>query len=379
TNRYISHLCFIAEWYQEEASIIRTYMICYYIHDNAIEIYDQKTKKTFLRRIKMPELSEKDFFVGSKINIFGRQFDIVDYGDEMTKNILAKYRKRTFILLKNSILQHLGMVLSSLIDCGFSISRGLMIHFTAEQVKDFLSERNKGDVQTSILMNQLLAGPSIGFELIADNAMEKIKNCQSQTKECLNDSDIPPALKALFEKEDIRNGIYCSQSDEEVAMDTKYFFDSKQGLQSPVILKNSTLAVIKPHAIKEGNLGKIISEITSNGFKITALRMHILEKVNCSEFYEVYRGIVPEYIPMVSQLASGVSMSLEIVCTDPNKNSYEEFRKFCGPMDPEIAKLLRPHTLRAKYGSSKTLNAVHCTDLPDDTILEIQYLFKILE
>ena len=42
----------------------------------------------------MPELSEKDFFVGSKINIFGRQFDIVDYGDEMTKNILAKYRKR---------------------------------------------------------------------------------------------------------------------------------------------------------------------------------------------------------------------------------------------------------------------------------------------
>lgn len=67
-------------------------------------------------------------------------------------------------------------------------------------------------------MNQLLAGPSIGFELIADNAMEKIKNCQSQTKECLNDSVIPPVLKALFEKEDIRNGIYCSQSDEEVVM-----------------------------------------------------------------------------------------------------------------------------------------------------------------
>ena len=42
---------------------------------------------------------------------------------------------------------------------------------------------------------------------------------------------------------------------------------------------------------------------------------------------------------MVSQLASGVSMSLEIVCTDPNKNSYEEFRKFCGPMDP-VCRLL---------------------------------------
>lgn len=42
----------------------------------------------------MPELSERDFFKGSKINIFGRQFDIVDYGDELTKNTLAKNRKK---------------------------------------------------------------------------------------------------------------------------------------------------------------------------------------------------------------------------------------------------------------------------------------------
>lgn len=38
--------------------------------------------------------------------------------------------------------------------------------------------------------------------------------------------------------------------------------------------------------------------------------------------------------PMVAQLASGVSMALEIVAADENKNSYEAFRQFCGPMDP---------------------------------------------
>ncbi|XP_065354987.1 nucleoside diphosphate kinase homolog 7 [Calliphora vicina] len=376
-NRSVRRLSFIAEWYQEEAGITRVFTIQYYAQDNAIEIYDQRTNKTFLRRNKMPELSERDFFVGSKINIFGRQFNIVDYGDDITKNTLAKYRKKTFILLKNSILQHLGAVLCSLIDSNFSLSKGLMVQFTAEQVKEFLNERNKGDVQTSVLMNQLLTGPSIGFELIADNAVEKIKNCINQVQDV--NSEVTKPLRSLFEREDIRNGVYCSQNDDDVERDTNFFFNNTRALQIAVQMKNSTLAVIKPHAIKEGNLGKIIQEINSNGFKITALRMHILEKVNCSEFYEVYRGIVPEYIPMVTQLASGVSMSLEIVCSDANKNSYEEFRKFCGPMDPEIAKLLRPHTLRAKYGSSKTLNAVHCTDLPDDTILEIQYLFKILD
>lgn len=125
----------------------------------------------FLRRTKMPELTEKDFFVGSKINIFGRQFDIVDYGDEMTKNMLAKYRKkykvsyfeymdtflkqltflcyRSFILIKNSILPHLGTILCSLIESNFSINKGLMVQFTADQVRAFLNDQNKGDAQTS--------------------------------------------------------------------------------------------------------------------------------------------------------------------------------------------------------------------------------------
>lgn len=64
-------------------------------------------------------------------------------------------------------------------------------------------------------MNQLLSGPTIGFELIADNSVEKIKICHSQAKEHYNDT-IPAPLIALFEKEEIRNGIYCSQTDDDV-------------------------------------------------------------------------------------------------------------------------------------------------------------------
>lgn len=89
-------LSFIAEWYQEEAAIIRTFTICFFPTGNAIEVFDQQHKRTFLRRTKMPELSERDFFIGSKINIFGRQFDIVDYADDVTKNTLDKYRKKYF-------------------------------------------------------------------------------------------------------------------------------------------------------------------------------------------------------------------------------------------------------------------------------------------
>ena len=43
-----------------------------------------------------------------------------------------------------------------------------------------------------------------------------------------------------------------------------------------------------------------------------------------------------------------------------------------------MARHLRPHTLRAKYGRDKVQNAVHCTDLPEDQVLEVEYFFKIL-
>ncbi|CAF4219981.1 unnamed protein product, partial [Rotaria magnacalcarata] len=45
----------------------------------------------------------------------------------------------------------------------------------------------------------------------------------------------------------------------------------------------------------------------------------------------------------------------------------------------EIARHIRPRTLRAIYGKDKVKNAVHCTDLAEDTTLEIEYFFRILE
>ena len=50
---------------------------------------------------------------------------------------------------------------------------------------------------------------------------------------------------------------------------------------------------------------------------------------------------------------------------------YYQVREFCGPMDPEIARHIRPQTIRAMFGLDKISNAVHCTDLPEDGVLEV--------
>lgn len=45
----------------------------------------------------------------------------------------------------------------------------------------------------------------------------------------------------------------------------------------------------------------------------------------------------------------------------------------------DIAKELRPNTIRAKFGKDKVKNAIHVTDLPEDAPLEIEYFFQLLE
>ena len=59
------------------------------------------------------------------------------------------------------------------------------------------------------------------------------------------------------------------------------------------------------------------------------------------------------------------------------ENAVKSFRELCGPVDPEIAKNLRPNTIRARFGTDRIRNAIHCTDLPEDGVLESEYFFSI--
>lgn len=88
---------------------------------------------------------------------------------------------------------------------------------------------------------------------------------------------------------------------------------------------------------------------------------------------EIYRGVLPEYIPICEQMTTGPCIVMEV----RQENAVESFRSLCGPMDPEIAKNLRPNTLRARFGWDRVKNAIHCTDLPEDGALESQYFFMI--
>lgn len=141
------------------------------------------------------------------------------------------------------------------------------------------------------------------------------------------------------------------------------------------MLDNCTLGVVKPHAMAQGLVGKIVDDILARGFEISALQMFREDRANIEEFLEVYKEVVPEYNDMVAQLLEGSILVMEVRAED----AVASFREYVGPADPAIGRVLRPHTLRAKYGHDKIRNALHCTDLPEDGGLEVEYFFRILQ
>ncbi len=189
----------------------------------------------------------------------------------------------------------------------------------------------------------------------------------------------PDSIRAQLGKDESRNAVSGSEK-ATVKDEISFFFGNKRILQSTTTLSNSTCCVIKPHAITEGKTGQILQSILESGFQIGAIEQFRLETNDASEFYEIYQGVVPEYKDMVTELCSGFSIAVELLLPKGYDHSpVELLRELVGPADSSIAKQIRPNTLRARFGSDKIKNAVHCTDLPEDGVTECEYFFKILQ
>ena len=113
-------------------------------------------------------------------------------------------------------------------------------------------------------------------------------------------------------------------------------------MQTTAVFDNCSLCIIKPHILKEGLAGQVIDEIIAAGFEISAMELFNLTRAVIEEFYDVYKGVLPEYLPLIEHIASGPCIVLEVRQND----AVSAFREFCGPHDPEIAKHLAGSSLR---------------------------------
>ena len=134
---------------------------------------------------------------------------------------------------------------------------------------------------------------------------------------------------------------------------------------------NRTFTMLKPDAIENGHMGKIIDLIIQSGFTIKAMKYTQLTKEQAMKFYEVHSER-PFYMELVDYMTSGpiVAAILE------KENAVLEFRNLIGATDPAEA---ADGTIRKSYAESKAKNAVHGSDSDENAQIEGEFHFNMNE
>lgn len=314
--------CFVVDWFDPAASLVRKYQLIYYTADGTIEMYDLKNRRTFLKRCDYPSVSGKDLYKGAVVTIYSRQLTVADYGDGFTASVFGSAGASVCVKVAPPALPSMGRILDAMSSAGLSVSElrllseGLMLKLTGADTAAVW-----GALAQSI-------NDSLGAGAVSDL-----------------DGDV---FTSALPKTTVANA------------------------------ESSSLLLVRPHAVKAGSLGRILDQLLGSGFEVLNASMFQLTRPNASEFLEVYRGVVPECNDWVEELTSGKVVALQTAFVAEPSNTVLKLRELCGAHDPEVAQHLHASSLRALYGSTKVKNAVHCTDLPEDGPLEVDYFFSIL-
>ncbi|MEN0005672.1 MAG: nucleoside-diphosphate kinase [Bacteroidota bacterium] len=134
---------------------------------------------------------------------------------------------------------------------------------------------------------------------------------------------------------------------------------------------NRTFTMIKPDAVKAGNIGNILAMINNAGFRIVAMKYTKLTAESAGQFYAVHKER-PFYGELVGFMSSGpiVAAILE------KDNAVEDFRTLIGATNPAEA---ADGTIRKLYASSIGENAVHGSDSDENAAIEGNFHFAATE
>ena len=132
-----------------------------------------------------------------------------------------------------------------------------------------------------------------------------------------------------------------------------------------------TLSIIKPDAVRARNTGQILARIEQAGFRVVALRMRHLSRLEAEGFYAVHKG-KPFFASLCEFMSSGPCVPLVL----ERDAAITGLRNLMGATDPAKA---APGTIRKEFASSIENNAIHGSDAPDTARFEIGYFFPAVE
>ena len=136
-------------------------------------------------------------------------------------------------------------------------------------------------------------------------------------------------------------------------------------------MSNRTFTMIKPDAVRAGNIGNILQMINAAGFRIVAMKYTHLTMETAGKFYEVHKER-----PFYGELCEFMSGGPIVAAILEKDNAVADFRTLIGATNPANAE---EGTIRKKYAASVGENAVHGSDSDENAAIEGNFFFSGME
>jgi len=312
---------FTVEWFDRQADMIREYTLTAFVPAKGnleVAMYDQKSNRCFLKRCEMPGLTLQDMRVGATVTIHARQLKVTNYNDDRTRNALGTLHGGVCFLTVPSMFRQFGALLERLERAGLRVARLRLVNDN---------------------------GPTFAVQVTGEDAQQRWTSIARSLDE----------------------GCMQRVSESELQM----YFDRAK-FPSTAAFDNCTLCLVRPHAVRDGGVGAVITSVMEAGIEVAASEMLSLSRAQAAELFDVYKGVLPYYAELIDAMTCGPCVAIEArgapgVC--------EQLREVCGPHDVDMARYLRPNSLRARLGKDNANNGVHSTDLDEDGEREVSYIF----
>jgi len=132
-------------------------------------------------------------------------------------------------------------------------------------------------------------------------------------------------------------------------------------------MNNRTFAMIKPDAVRNGYMGKILDRIIEADFKILGAKLIRMTKAQADGFYAIHRER-PFFQELTTFMSSGKAMVLAL----EKENAVSAWRDTIGATNPAEAV---DGTIRKDFATSLGENAVHGADGDENAAIEIGFFF----
>ena len=301
------------------------------------------------------------------VNIAGQTYRINGFKDQPSRRLFLGLKSEgTLVVVKPDAYSHMGSILSRLQMEGLVLVGARLALLGSEEVES-LNQDSTRSFSSADICEYMTSDAVLAFVLSGEDAVSRCQTVVGPEDSLVARETHPSSLRALFGRDSFYNAIHASESRNQADREVKLVLGKGR---PTAVLSFCSLCIIKPHCVNPHS-GNVLDLILKNGFEISAVKMFTLTMDQIRQIMEVYRGIIPEYGPVCEHLASGPIVAIEV----RGEDVVTRLRTLVGPFDPTVARRIAPSSIRAVYGESAPLNAVHCTDLEQDGMRECRIVF----